>query len=68
MKDIVNIAEKGLPYHAVIKKASYIDKIGKNVISKEPNAYKFESFIFDAFKSLNNMGILRVQRERVCTN
>ncbi|GFZ33275.1 UDPGP type 1 family protein [Clostridium zeae] len=64
LDDIVNIAEMGLPYHSAIKKASYIDKNGKKIVSQEPNAYKFESFIFDAFKYLNNMGILRVQRER----
>ena len=29
----------------------------------EPNAYKFEAFIFDAFERLNDMAIMRVRRE-----
>lgn len=29
----------------------------------EPNAYKFEAFIFDAFSIADNMSILRVKRE-----
>ena len=31
--------------------------------SDKPNAYKFESFLFDAFESLDDMAILRVKRE-----
>lgn len=64
LKDIIKIADNGLPYHTAIKKAPYIDKNGNKVIPQEPNAYKFESFIFDALKNLNDMAILRVQRER----
>ena len=30
---------------------------------EKPNAYKFESFIFDAFDMLDDMAILRVKRE-----
>ena len=29
----------------------------------EPNAYKFEAFLFDAFSTVDNMSILRVKRE-----
>ena len=29
----------------------------------EPNAYKFESFLFNAFERLDDMLILRVKRE-----
>ena len=41
----------------------YIDENGNLVVPEAPNAYKFESFIFDAFDMLNGMAILRVKRE-----
>jgi UDP-N-acetylglucosamine/UDP-N-acetylgalactosamine diphosphorylase len=36
-----------LPFHVAHKKAEYIDEAGKLVEPKEPNALKFERFIFD---------------------
>lgn len=62
-KRIEKLAEKKLPYHVAKKKANYMDESGKIVIAEKPNAYKFESFIFDAFSSLDSMVILRVKRE-----
>ena len=50
-------------YHTAFKKNSYIDENGKEVIPTEPNSYKFESFIFDAFERMDKMSILRVKRE-----
>ncbi len=52
-----------LPYHVAFKKASYKDVEGNWVEVTEPNAYKFEAFIFDAFEQCDNMSILRVKRE-----
>ena len=63
MKRINEVAENELPYHAAHKKADYIDKNGKLVIADKPNAYKYETFIFDAFESMETMAILRVKRE-----
>lgn len=60
---IKGIAEQKLPYHNAFKKCNYLDENGELVIASEPNAYKFESFIFDAFDRLDNMGILRYKRE-----
>lgn len=60
---IEKIGNQKLPYHVAFKKAKYIDKDGNLVDPKEPNAYKFESFIFDAFEKLDNMVIFRVNRE-----
>ena len=57
------ISKNKLPYHIAFKKANYMNEIGEIVISTEPNAYKFESFIFDAFERLEDMAILRVKRE-----
>ncbi len=60
---IETVANKSLPYHIAHKKASYLDENGNLVVPEKPNAYKFESFIFDAFDMLDDMAILRVKRE-----
>ena len=57
------ISKNKLPYHVAFKKASYLDASGNLVEPTEPNAYKFEAFIFDAFSIADNMSILRVKRE-----
>ncbi len=49
--------------HSAFKKNSYIDENGKEVIPEEPNSYKFESFIFDAFEFFDDIAILRGSRE-----
>lgn len=38
-------------------------KIGEYIEPEEPNVYKFEAFIFDAFTRYDDMTILRVKRE-----
>ena len=63
IKAIEKISKMELPYHVAFKKAKYLDKDGNIVSPKEPNAYKFEAFLFDAFESLDDMAILRVKRE-----
>ncbi|MFR1518714.1 MAG: UTP--glucose-1-phosphate uridylyltransferase [Clostridia bacterium] len=55
---------EGLPYHAAYKKAAFIEDSGNKTVPEQPNAYKFEAFIFDAFAFYDEMGILRVERER----
>jgi UDP-N-acetylglucosamine pyrophosphorylase len=60
---IDEVSKKKLPYHSAHKKAKYIDENGNLVVPEKPNAYKFESFIFDAFDMLDDMAILRVKRE-----
>ena len=60
---IEEMSKDKLPYHVAFKKAKYLDENGNVVKSDEPNAYKFEAFIFDAFEYLNDMMILRVKRE-----
>ena len=52
-------SKKELPYHIALKKAAYIDENGEVVKPTEPNAYKFEAFLFDAFESLKNMLIFQ---------
>ena len=52
-----------LPYHAVVKKVSYIDENGKMINPEENNAIKFESFIFDLLKYVKKSVIMEVIRE-----
>jgi len=40
-------AKAGLPIHLAFKKVPYCDDNGTTVTPNEPNAYKFEKFIFD---------------------
>ena len=63
LKSIEKISENILPYHPAFKKANYLNNDGKIVEASEPNAYKFEAFLFDAFEELDDMAILRVKRE-----
>ena len=60
---IEKISKNKLPYHSAHKKIEYLNKEGQVVKPEEPNAYKFEAFIFDAFKMLDEMAIFRVKRE-----
>ena len=60
---IEKISKNKLPYHTAFKKADYLDEKGNYIKADKPNAYKFESFIFDAFETLDNMIIMRVKRE-----
>ena len=63
MKAIEKIGADELPYHTAFKKATYMDENGEIIEGKEPNCYKFETFIFDSFEKLENMEILRGKRE-----
>ena len=60
---ISEIAEKELPYHVAHKKSDIVDINGNVIKPDAPNAYKFESFIFDAFERLPQIGVLRYKRE-----
>ena len=57
------IGKEKLPYHQAFKKADYIDEDGKLIQATEPNAYKYESFIFDAFGMLDEILLMRATRE-----
>lgn len=60
---IEKISENKLPYHSAHKKIEYMNQEGNIVEPQEPNAYKFEAFLFDVFESLDDMVIMRVKRE-----
>ena len=57
------ISNKNLPYHSAHKKASYIDENGNFIKATEPNAYKYEAFIFDGFAFFDDISILRGRRD-----
>ena len=63
IKAIERMGVTPLPYHSAFKKAKYIDKDGNLVVPESPNSYKFEAFLFDAFGEVDDMAILRVNRE-----
>lgn len=63
IKAIDKIGDEKLPYHTAFKKATYMDENDNIIEGKEPNCYKFETFIFDSFEKLDNMAILRGKRE-----
>lgn len=60
---IEKVSKEPLIYHSAFKKNSYLDEDGNEVIPEEPNSYKFESFIFDAFEFFDDIAILRGKRE-----
>ena len=62
VEEMEKISKNKLPYHYAYKKADYLDKNGNIVKAEKPNAYKFESFLFDAFEDLEDMVIMRVKR------
>jgi len=62
--EILEIAAvKKLPYHKAVKKYTYINEEGELITPIEPNAYKFEKFIFDIFPYVDKLPIYRVKRE-----
>lgn len=61
--ELEKVADENLPYHTAFKKATYMDENGKVIKGKEPNAYKFESFIFDSFEMIEDVIVLRLKRE-----
>lgn len=60
---IKKISVHDLEYHVASKKANYMNGNEEFVEVSEPNAYKFEAFIFDAFNLFDNISILRGKRE-----
>ncbi len=60
---IEKISKEPLIYHSAFKKNTYINENDIEIIPEEPNSYKFESFIFDAFEFFDDIAILRGKRE-----
>lgn len=60
---IEKVSKEPLMYHCAFKKNSYLDENGKEIVPEEPNSYKFETFIFDAFEFFDDIALLRGKRE-----
>lgn len=56
-------AGSNLPYHVAHKKIAALDDAGSLIKPDQPNAYKFELFMFDIFPLLSDMAALQVKRE-----
>jgi UDP-N-acetylglucosamine/UDP-N-acetylgalactosamine diphosphorylase len=52
-----------LPYHQAVKKVAHVDEAGTRIDPAEPNAVKFEAFIFDALPMAERTMALEVARE-----
>lgn len=61
MKVLSEAGDTPLPYHKAIKKISYWDG-SKMVNPTEPNACKFEQFMFDIFPRCQSMALMEVER------
>jgi len=53
-----------LPFHLAHKKVKHIDSSGRKVEPEEPNALKFERFIFDLMPSASNAIVVEVDAAR----
>lgn len=51
-----------LPFHRALKKVPYINEKGEKVIPTEPNAVKFEMFIFDAMPLADKVVVFETER------
>jgi UDP-N-acetylglucosamine/UDP-N-acetylgalactosamine diphosphorylase len=56
------VGEQKLPFHRAIKKVAYIDGSGQTIKPEEPNAVKFEQFIFDALPSAERWTMVETDR------
>ncbi|NOX53673.1 MAG: UDPGP type 1 family protein [Planctomycetes bacterium] len=52
----------GLPFHAALKTVAYVDERGRRVEPAEPNAVKFERFIFDALPLAERVVVVETDR------
>ena len=59
---IDKISNVDLPYHVAFKAIKYYEDL-KLIEPNEPNAYKFEQFIFDSFSLFDDITLLRGKRE-----
>ena len=52
-----------LPYHRAFRKSPFVNYEGMKQVPEEPNIYKFEQFVFDAFSHFHDITILSVNAE-----
>lgn len=54
----------GLPFHIARKKVRYLDAAGQTVHPEQPNAIKFERFIFDLLPSAERAIVVEIDAQR----
>ena len=52
-----------LPFHRAVKKVPHVDESGQGITPGEPNAVKFEQFIFDALPMADRWTVVETSRE-----
>ncbi len=58
-------SDEALPFHLAEKQVSHIDDDGRQIEPREPNAIKFERFIFDLLPAARRVAVVEVDaRER----
>lgn len=57
---VTKVCEQTLPYHRAFKKNTFINEEGMKQVPEQPNTFKFENFIFDAFSYFDNICLFRV--------
>ncbi len=60
---LVGAATERLPFHRAIKKVPFLDDAGRRADPTEPNAIKFETFIFDALPKAKRFAIVETDRK-----
>ncbi len=60
LKNVIDFSNLKLRYHRAYKKNNYMDLNGNYVVPLKSNSFKFEQFIFDAFKNEDDMILYRV--------
>jgi len=62
---LARLIEEGvrLEFHVARKAVPYIDRSGKRIFPTEPNAYKFERFIFDVLEYTDRLVLLETSRK-----
>jgi UDP-N-acetylglucosamine/UDP-N-acetylgalactosamine diphosphorylase len=53
-----------LPFHVALKKVPYIDAAGRTIEPAEPNAFKFERFIFDLLPAAERAIVVETDARR----
>ncbi|MCC6508658.1 MAG: UDPGP type 1 family protein [Pirellulaceae bacterium] len=65
LEKVANQADSGLPFHRASKKVPHVDDQGQLVSPTEPNATKFERFVFDLLPMANNALVVESDAARV---
>jgi UDP-N-acetylglucosamine/UDP-N-acetylgalactosamine diphosphorylase len=56
------VGERTLPFHRALKKVTFVDDRGQTVKPAEPNAVKFEQFIFDVLPMAERWAMVETDR------